>query len=124
MSDLNALQIRKRLGRQRFAAPVEFGPSGWKFDPRPGYDARVIVTEFDYGTEHEWIHASISRPDRTPTYDDLKLLHASVFDGGFAYQVFVPNEEHVNIHPYALHLFGRVDGAPVLPDFTMGGASI
>jgi hypothetical protein len=31
--------------------------------------------------------------------------------------VFAPPSEHVNIHDHALHLWGRLDGARVLPDF-------
>jgi len=59
-----------------------------------------------------------------PSYNDLAMLHAAVFESGWAYQVFVPPGEHVNLHDFALHLFGRLDGAPVLPDFTYGMRSI
>jgi hypothetical protein len=38
--------------------------------------------------------------------------------------VFAPPTDHVNIHEYALHLFGRLDGTPALPDFTAGSGSI
>lgn len=124
MNQLPALRIRNRLGRNRFEPPTEFGPTGWKFDPRPGYDTRVIVTHYDYNTDAEWIHASISLPDRMPTYDDLKHLHQAVFEDRWAYQVFTPSENHVSIHEFALHLFGRLDGEPSLPDFAMGGMSI
>lgn len=56
-----------------------------------------------------------------PTYDDLCLLHRAVFKDGYAYQVFAPPSRHVNIHQYALHLWGRSDGKPVLPEFGCEG---
>jgi len=40
-----------------------------------------------------------------------------VWPAGYAYQVFAPPSQHVNIHPYALHLWGKVDGSPTLPEF-------
>lgn len=120
--NLNALQIRRRLGRSTWAAPVPFGPDGWRIDQLDG-TARILATVDEYGGV-EWVHASISRIDRIPSYGDLKMLHDAVYRDGWAYQVFAPAAEHVNIHATALHLFGRLDGAPTLPDFTYGTGSI
>ena len=44
-----------------------------------------------------------------------------MFPEGWAYQVFAPPWAHINIHPNALHLWGRLDGANVLPDFGSWG---
>lgn len=121
-TSLNALRIRRLLGRGNWSTPLPFGPDGWRFDHLDG-SARIIVSVADCEGA-DWIHASISRRDEMPSYADLKLLHAAVFDGGWAYQVFAPPDEHVNIHAHALHLFGRMDKAPVLPDFTYGMVSI
>lgn len=62
-----------------------------------------------------WTHVSMTRRDSVPSYDDLCALHAAVWPDGWAYQMFAPPSHHVNIHPYALHLWGRSDGRPVLP---------
>jgi hypothetical protein len=35
--------------------------------------------------------------------------------------MFAPPAEHVNIHERALHLWGRVDGSPVMPNFGVYG---
>jgi hypothetical protein len=115
-SSINALSIRKRLGPHVWSAPQQFGPDGWLFRTRDN-DWHVIVTvaERDDGTE--WVHASMAGP-RLPSYDQLCLLHHAVFDEGYAYQCFVPTDHHVNIHPRALHLWGRLDGAAVLPEFS------
>lgn len=72
-----------------------------------------------------WIHASISRPDRMPDYDDIKLMQAAVFGkAGESYMVFPPEDRHVNIHKFCLHLYGPMDPADRLPDFTRGQGSI
>jgi hypothetical protein len=47
-------------------------------------------------------------------------MHWAVFFDGYAYEVHAPAKDHVNIHEYARHLWGRKDGKPALPDFTQG----
>ena len=94
----------------------------WVFEG-PG-SARVIVS-YDPDSELgvEWVHASIAYGMRTrfPTYNDLKRMHHGVFGDGFAYQCFVPSGEHINIIGNVLHLWGRLDGKPVLPNFGWQG---
>jgi hypothetical protein len=82
----------------------------------------VVVSAADFDGAL-WIHASIASPDETPSYDDLCQLYRAVWGGtGYAYQCFVPPAEHVNIHQDALHLWGRADGARVLPNFAPFGS--
>lgn len=94
-----------------------FAEDTWRFSG----SNRTIIVSFDPDSEPgvDWIHASISyhQPWRMPTYGDLKQLHAVVFGQGHAYQCFVPSAEHVNIRSNVLHLWGRLDGQSVLPDF-------
>ena len=116
------LAIRNYLGRQQWAPPLPFGPDGWAFQHKT--DRLSILISPDHHDGVDWIHASIAHADRMPTYDELKHLHQAVFVTGWAYQVFAPPSDHVNIHSYALHLFGRADGKPALPDFTAGTGSI
>jgi len=118
----NPLRIRARLGAKQWTAPLQFGPDGWAYRAR--HDRLSVLVSPDWHDGIDWIHASIAHADRMPTYDELKHLHQAVFDGGWAYQVFAPSADHVNIHSYALHLFGRLDGAAALPDFTAGTGSI
>jgi len=112
---VNGLRLRKTLGRATWLVPSRFGPDGWIMDSRDS-QSRVIVTA-DGFDETEWVHASISHRDRMPTYDDMALLHEATFGDGWAYQVFAPPAHHINIHEHALHLWGRADGEPVLPNF-------
>lgn len=122
MRSLDPLAIRRRLGRSEWAAPIPFGQDGWGFLHQNNLGS-VLATCAEYNGD-DWVHASIAWRSQTPSYADLKLLHAAVFREGWAYQVFAPPSDHVNIHEYALHLFGRLDGLAVLPDFTEGTGSI
>src|SRR6266487_788744 len=116
------LAIRRRLGRGNWSTPFPHGPDGWALVALDGDSSVIVSCAEDDGVE--WVHASIAHPDRMPSYDDLKQLHAAVFVDGWAYQVFAPPRDHVNIHEHALHLFGRLDDKPALPDFTRGSGSI
>ena len=70
-----------------------------------------------------WLHASLALTDRSPTYDELVILHRAVFGRRrWAYQIFAPEAAHVNLHAYALHLWGRVDGKPAMPNFGASGS--
>jgi len=71
-----------------------------------------------------WLHLSIARPDRLPTWDELKTAK-TLFLGRetMAIQVMPPESKYVNQHPYCLHLWHCLDGDPC-PDFTAGTGSI
>jgi hypothetical protein len=130
VSTINALELRKRLGRQWVFSRMQFGGGSWVLEC--GNDS-IIVTDglaIDDrgGPVRMWRHASISRADRMPDYADLVMLHKAAFGDGWAYQVFAPPSAHVSgaaiggkaLH--TLHLWGLVDGEPVLPNFGESGA--
>lgn len=120
-SNLDPLRIRRALGRAAWGVPEPLGPDGWTFVARGENRGSVIVTCAPWDDGIEWCHASIARPDM-PTYDDLVLLHRAVWGpDGWAYQLFAPAADHVNLHAHALHLWGRLDGAAVLPNFGAHG---
>lgn len=113
-------------GTFHLGKPEQYGPQGihLKMLTGAGEKGSIIVTQADHD-DVEWIHASIALVDRDPTYAELALLARAVFGRRrWSYQVFAPETEHVNIHQHALHVWGRVDGKPVLPDFTSGLGSI
>jgi hypothetical protein len=118
---VNALKVRAVLGKKEWGIPARFGPDGWRL-VRLDRTASVIVSTAEIDGA-EWVHASIAHHDQTtPAYDELVTLHRAVFGAGWAYQLFAPPTEHINIHAYALHLWGRLDGAAVLPNFGAGGS--
>lgn len=117
------LRIRQILAGHfdGISRPTEFGPDGWYFvSENPKRSIIISAYAEDDGTE--WAHASVAAIDSLPTYSDLVALHEAVWGEGYAYQCFVPAEQHVNIHENALHLWGRLDGKPVLPEFGTEGS--
>lgn len=114
---IDPLRVRQRLSRHTWAVPIRLGASQWGYRHRNERGASVVVSEETVDGD-EWTHASIAWKDRMPTYNDLKHLKQAVFEDGYAYQVFPPAGQHINNHEHALHLFGRSDGKPALPDFT------
>lgn len=75
---------------------------------------------------HLWVHASVSQyGKKLATYEQLALVkRLFIGEARTAYQLFVPPSEHVNLIPYVLHLWARLDGTSVTPDFTHGMGSI
>jgi hypothetical protein len=117
-ASINGIAIRRGLGRNTWGPPTPFGPDGWLFRHKEEHGQIIVTVAPIDGTD--WIHASIAFADRMPTYEEIKNMHWAVFFDGYAYEVFAPTEDHVNIHENARHLFGRLDKAPALPDFTRG----
>lgn len=109
---------------------IEIPPSPWQH--RDGVilsflhpDGRsVIVTGSVQEDGRPWLHVSVARQNRMPSYKDLaEAKDLFIGPARQALQVFPEAGNHVNIHPYALHLWCCLVGDG-LPDFTRGGASI
>lgn len=124
--DTYTFSVEGMPGREiELALPVEWIPSPetnniLKFFSLLG-GLQVAINAFGY-KGNIWIHASISHPDRLPTYHELCSLKEVVFGKqGICAQVFEAAENHVNIHPNCLHLWGpRSPGDWPLPRFTGG----
>lgn len=71
-----------------------------------------------------WVHLSCSRRKKEPSYYDLcEAKEQFLGPDSLAMLLFVPTDEHVNIHPHCLHLWSCLDGRPT-PDFTWGKGTI
>ena len=89
-------------------------PDGWtvlqRFGDGNAYQyrngLRVIVTTDEFDDCREWMHVSISRKDRIPTYDDLKFVKNTFAENRFAYQVFPPLDQNINIHDFCAPFCG------------------
>ena len=69
----------------------------------------------------KWIHISAARPDRLPSWDDLKQVKRVIAGPERqAIQVIPRDSEYVNFHPNCLHLFVCLDDDPI-PSFAQGG---
>lgn len=123
ISDINVVALYKRVHRSGYKTelPEDFGISGLYVELIPNI-GRIIVTTCPEEDKVEWIHASISFNSRLPTYSDIVMLKEGVFgDDRECYQIFPEKKDHINIHHNALHLWGRVDGKRVLPNFARYG---
>jgi hypothetical protein len=104
--------------------PQPFGPCGVSvrlYASSGVCNGSIVVSQAEHDGA-EWIHASVARENHMPTYADLARLHHAVFGPErYAFQVFAPRSEHVNIHARALHLWGCADGANPLPAFGAHG---
>lgn len=78
-----------------------------------------VITSLEAHDGETWLHVSLARPNRMPTYEDMALVKR-LFIGSdkLAVQLFVAAKDHVNIHPYCLHLWHSPSLR--LPDFTRG----
>lgn len=129
--DFDVLAIRARLGRDRWGPPrvqAHTGPAGVTFI-RSDSRRSIIVTSSELLPQiadgHTWLHASIcAHPENAalPEYAELaQLRHAVWGERGWAFQVFAPARHHINIRANALHLWGRLDGTRIHPDFGVAG---
>ena len=80
---------------------------------------RIMFTVGPARDGKDWLHLSVSRAERLPSWDDLTFVK-DLFIGSSrtAYQVLPSRDKYVNCHPYVLHLWSCLEGDP-LPDFTV-----
>ena len=88
--------------------------------PVDGAPMRVIASS-DCG----WDHVSVSRRTRCPNWPEMSRVHRLFFrDDETAMQLHVPISDHINCHPYCLHLWRPTDGReiPRPPSIMVGPA--
>lgn len=80
-------------------------------------DGLTVCIEAEIHDLENWLHLSVSRRDKDPSYFDLQRVKA-LFIGRErkAIQVIPPESEYYNFHPHCLHLWSPLDRDP-LPDF-------
>lgn len=72
---------------------------GWMADSRSGL--RIVAS---YGGG--WDHVSVSRKDRTPTWEEMTAIKDLLFDPeDCVFQYHPPKSKYVNHHPHCLHLW-------------------
>lgn len=69
--------------------------------PIDGGDLRIIAS-----TDLGWDHVSVSRKNRPPNWTEMSYVKRLCFrDHETAMQLHVPVSDHIDIHPYCLHLW-------------------
>lgn len=100
-------------------------PKGWEivrpwglgFALRSG-GLRAIIDCGEKADGQMWLHLSVSREKWAPSHQDMTAAKLAFLGDRYAYAVWSPKDRYVNIHPFCLHLWARLDGAPVLPEFS------
>lgn len=113
------------VNTQEFVAPIGWTilhrwGDGWAL-AQIGGGLRVILDCEVKGDGSPWMHVSVSRKSWTPTHEDMALVKSAfIGDDRYAYSVWPPKSEYVNIHAYCLHLWARADtpDGRVLPEFS------
>jgi hypothetical protein len=73
----------------------------WFLIPYQGQTLKVIVSE-GLG----WDHVSVSHRSRCPTWLEMVFIRDLFFrDDETVIQFHVPRADHINVHPYCLHLW-------------------
>lgn len=63
-----------------------------------------------------WEHVSVSLADRTPTWKEMDHIKRLFFkDDEVVMQLHVTTADHIDIHPYTLHLWRPTDAEIPLP---------
>ena len=53
-----------------------------------------------------WDHVSVSRNDRCPTWEEMQWVRTKFFtDHETVMQIHPPLKDHINCHPFCLHLW-------------------
>lgn len=91
------------------------GQNGFIVLPQKG-----LNIQFSNG--EKWEHVSVSRRSKMPTYGDMQFAKDLLWDDKLAVmQLHVPKEDHVNVHPYCLHLWRPLHDIIPRPPFILVG---
>lgn len=52
-----------------------------------------------------WDHLSVSLYNRCPTWSEMEFIKKLFLGDVIAYQLHLPSKDHINIHPYVLHIW-------------------
>lgn len=67
-----------------------------------------------------WDHVSVSAETRCPVWEEMEWVKRLLFlDGETAMQLHVPPAEHINAHPFVLHLWRPHKGKIPMPPKNM-----
>ncbi len=91
--------------------PDEFSSKIRAYVRGNGMGLRVLTGIEPHTDGKTWLHISISRPKRNPSWEDIKEVK-DIFIGRDkeAVQVLPPQEEYVNLHEYCFHLWHCLEG--------------
>lgn len=91
-----------RVTDGRLATPPGAGPYGAFVIPQHKAEKLTVIASSDGG----WEHVSVSTRTRTPTWEEMCRVKSLFWeDSDCVVQYHPPKSDHINIHPYCLHLW-------------------
>ncbi len=104
-------------------------PKGWQVIERwgdgyalreTGGGLRVPIDCSAKADGNQWIHVSFSRKAWAPNHADTVKVKDAFIVNRYAYVVYPPSDRYVNIHPFCLHLWAKLDegDGAALPEFS------
>jgi hypothetical protein len=115
--------VRNLLLLDIYRVAGDFGGDGAFRVPSPtDFRLMTVVASTGYG----WDHVSVSQHKRCPNWPEMDHIKSLFFkDDETAMQLHVPAADHVNNHPYCLHLWRPQNiEIPRPPSIMVGIASL
>lgn len=116
-----------RLTTGPMASNISYGFNGFFIIQRNGHILRAQCSDETMWEESRmagkpWQHVSVSLENRCPTWDEMEFIRDLFWhESETVMQLSVPRKEHVNMHPYCLHLWKPLGVAiPVPPSALVG----
>ena len=113
MKDLNQLDAYRQRTRRVLESYGSYGDEGngvFSLPPPRGGGALLCIASNGDG----WDHVSVSISNRCPNWAEMEHVKRAFFaDNETAMQLHVPPSDHVNHHPYCLHLWRPNDGRDI-----------
>lgn len=119
MSTLDYSVLRPQTSWPRVAAAWEDSPSSIYFGHfmQPGKDGLAAIVTVDLASDvgaGDWLHISVSRARRLPTWGDLVSARDALGYGELYFVQQLPPRRHwLNVHSHCLHLLHRLDAETV-----------
>jgi hypothetical protein len=92
------------------------GPLDLKFNGAFAFAIKGVTVHVVAGRGMGWEHVSCSCKDRTPTWEEMETVKRMFFeDNEVVMQLHVAVEDHINVHPYCLHLWRPTSKLKAIP---------
>jgi hypothetical protein len=103
-------------------------PAGWRRAPNSNHffsgDGLLIIASAELIAGERWWHVSLARPNRLPSWDDIRKVK-DVFVGrqNTAVSVLPSEDNYVNHHNFCLHIWRCLD-REIVPDMRRLGGTL
>jgi hypothetical protein len=96
LNELNEFRVKSEFVKKQLGSYGGSGAGAFQLK-----HLHVIVS-----TGKGWDHVSVSCENRTPSWEEMDYIKKLFFkDNETAMQLHVPVSDHINVHPFCLHLW-------------------